>query len=972
MPKGFLDEVLGDPLPLAIGASVSSAGHLFVWERQGVIFLVEDGIPQSQPFLDVQEEVTSWGDHGLMSFALDPDFLSNGYVYLLYTVDYHHLTKYGTPEYDPQVTTEGVDTIGRVTRYTAQISTGFRTVDPASRLILLGESMTTGIPIASDSHGVGTLLFGEDGTLLVSTGESAAGPGSGTALADGIFRPKEDVGSFRAQLVDSLCGKILRVDPLTGDGVSSNPYFDSRAPRSPRSRVWALGLRNPFRMTLRPGTGVADPGLADPGTVYVGDVGDTTWEELSVVENGGDNLGWPIFEGLELHPIHSQNMTINYDALNPLFGQPLPGGGVCQQRFFYFQDLILQESQNTPFWGNPCFRNIPIDSSVPLFMHRRPALDWSHHGEESPGEDQGEGVARVPTFDRLGNATVAELGDPNCPVAGESFVGTCSVGGDFYTGLSFPAEYHGSYFHADFSHGWIRNLRFNGAGELSEVVVFAEPAGRVVDVEYDSHGDVLWYIDYTDLGLARLHRVSYVADNTPPDAVAGVLGPHWGEAPLTVTFDGTGSSDSENQLLSYHWEFQDGTPHSLLARPTRILPSEDITAAGTVIARVLTMTPPGSMGTGNSDIEVIRDGDWPPPWTNNPIRQYDTLHVDENFLPDKQWDDWVGYEFPETHLFTSLIFQEGMTYSGLGGHLLYFIVEVRQNGVWNAVGNLVIDPMYPGEVLPSFETFEMRFEPAAGDAIRLHGVPSGSLQFFTIGELRVLAEPDPLPHEPFNIEVLLTVSDAAGAVDTDTVFVSVNDNPPFAEILAPANGGTYSTESPQLIQLVGAASDALDPASTLACSWQVFLHHDEHVHPGPIDPLCATTALLSTEGCMGELNFQEVRFTARDSSGLVTSLSHFLIPNCDQNMNFIDDAVDLASGTSRDENGNGVPDEAEVDCDGDGLSDIFELFFGYDTDLDGSGVPDGCEGLKGQSENGGSAGAPLPSSGPSLPGPSSG
>jgi hypothetical protein len=85
------------------------------------------------------------------------------------------------------------------------------------------------------------------------------------ALADGIIRPKEDIGAFRSQLVDSLSGKVLRIDPATGNGLPRNPYDDIADPRSARSRVWALGLRNPFRMSLRPDTGSHFPSDGNPG-----------------------------------------------------------------------------------------------------------------------------------------------------------------------------------------------------------------------------------------------------------------------------------------------------------------------------------------------------------------------------------------------------------------------------------------------------------------------------------------------------------------------------------------------------------------------------------------------------------------------------------------------------------------------------------------------------------------------------------
>ena len=188
------------------------------------------------------------------------------------------------PSYNPNTNEYFAATIGRLTRYTCRASDNFRSVDPASRFILIGETKQTGNPVCSYTHGVGSLVFGEDGNLLVSCGDGASPEGAddgGThnasyapqALANGILRPKEDVGAFRAQLIDCLSGKILRIDPATGNGVPSNPFYDPANPRAPKSRVWALGLRNPFRMTLKPESGAHNPGDGQPGVIYVGDVG---------------------------------------------------------------------------------------------------------------------------------------------------------------------------------------------------------------------------------------------------------------------------------------------------------------------------------------------------------------------------------------------------------------------------------------------------------------------------------------------------------------------------------------------------------------------------------------------------------------------------------------------------------------------------------------------------------------------------
>ena len=70
----------------------SPAGRMFVWERDGRVWIVDSDNPVLQPFLDINDEVGGWRDFGLLGFTLHPNFENNGYVYLLYVVDRHHLT----------------------------------------------------------------------------------------------------------------------------------------------------------------------------------------------------------------------------------------------------------------------------------------------------------------------------------------------------------------------------------------------------------------------------------------------------------------------------------------------------------------------------------------------------------------------------------------------------------------------------------------------------------------------------------------------------------------------------------------------------------------------------------------------------------------------------------------------------------------------------------------------------------------
>ena len=110
------------------------------------------------------------------------------------------------------------------------------------------------------------------------------------AIEDGIMKPWEDVGAYRAQLLNSYNGKILRIDPKTGRGIPGNPFYDPSKPDEPISKVWALGFRNPFRMALRPGTGSHEVTDANPGTLLIGDVGLISWEEINVAEKPGRTL----------------------------------------------------------------------------------------------------------------------------------------------------------------------------------------------------------------------------------------------------------------------------------------------------------------------------------------------------------------------------------------------------------------------------------------------------------------------------------------------------------------------------------------------------------------------------------------------------------------------------------------------------------------------------------------------------------
>ncbi|MEM9986387.1 MAG: PQQ-dependent sugar dehydrogenase, partial [Bacteroidota bacterium] len=408
-PQGFTHETIIEGRQQINGVTFDANGRLYFWEKHGAVFIVEDGQMLSAPLLDIRDEAANWRDHGLLGFALDPGFLNNGYLYALYVVDRYALFHRDDPDYDPHVSEEFAATIGRVTRFTADPATNFTTLIPDSRKVLLGETPQTGIPILHESHGVGSLVFGTDGTLLVSTGDAASYLGIDTggeeggayisqALADGIIRPKEDVGAFRAQLIDCHNGKLLRIDPQTGNGLPSNPFYDATAPRAPRSRVWTMGLRNPFRFAILPETGSHDPADGNPGVFMVGDVGFTRWEELTRIGQGGLNGGWPYYEGLRHHPYFWGKRTFNLDAPNPWYD-----GASCDEPFLAFQDLMQQpNAQGNYLYTHPCRPGEPLPDSLPTFVHHPPEMDWGNQYLEPE-------IVRTTRFDAQGQLELVRI-----------------------------------------------------------------------------------------------------------------------------------------------------------------------------------------------------------------------------------------------------------------------------------------------------------------------------------------------------------------------------------------------------------------------------------------------------------------------------------------------------------------------------------------------------------------------------------
>ena len=518
VPTSFVDENLAPGVTFLNPTAIAflPGGRLLVAEQRGRVYTLTNGVKSANPVWAREDEVLYDGDRGLLGLAVDPNYVSNHYLYFLYSVD---------PD------TNGVDTspsdnFGRISRYTVSF-TDSTTVDYATRLVLMGTSWRQGPLDANNSHAVGALRFGRDGSLFFSAGDGAsynaadaggldAGDfGAGPDLSD----PYDDIGAFRAQSLSNLSGKVMRINPLTGAGYTSNPYYDGN-PYSVRSRVWAYGMRNPFRFTIRPATGVADPAAGNPGSVYIGDVGWNNWEEVNVVRTPGANFGWPCYEG-----IGSQSQ---YQTANPAH--------------------------------NDCGSMGTADNPV---FQTSPTLAWDHSD--------------------------AGIGTP------PGFIGTCVIGGLFYTGANYPAQYRGGYFFSDFGSNWLKVATFDANDQLVSVVDFGTGLDGAVDFAADpASGDILYVAINT--GVIRRIRYTGATGNAPPVAAAAGT-PTFGTVPLTVNFSSTGTFDPEGDPFTLLWTFGDG-PSSTAANP-----AHTYTAPGTY--RAVLSADDGVGGIGRDTVVVV-------------------------------------------------------------------------------------------------------------------------------------------------------------------------------------------------------------------------------------------------------------------------------------------------------------------------------------------------------------------------------
>jgi glucose/arabinose dehydrogenase len=324
--------------PTGLVTPPDQSNRLFVLEQTGLIHILDQGQRISPPFFDITDRVSTKGStvRGLLGMAFHPNYAQNGYFFI-------HYTKNG-----------GDSVIARF-----QVSQNPAQGDLDSELRLLEISYPIG------EHVGGDLQFGPDGHLYLPIGD-----GGGGGFND-------EAGN--AQNPDSYLGSILRIDVNTEEpyGIpSGNPYTTSPG----RSEVWAIGLRNPWRISFDSLT----------GDLYIADVGENREEEINYLptgSSGGANFGWNYFEGTK--PLIGE-APLDQKFIPPIavydhtLGCSVTGG-------FVYRGSRLPEWYGVYIYGDYCTGNIwgllktPEGSWENRLMYQIPAYITTF-GEDQNGE----------------------------------------------------------------------------------------------------------------------------------------------------------------------------------------------------------------------------------------------------------------------------------------------------------------------------------------------------------------------------------------------------------------------------------------------------------------------------------------------------------------------------------------------------------------------------------------------------------
>ncbi|MEU8151029.1 carbohydrate-binding protein [Nonomuraea sp. NPDC048901] len=526
------------------GAELGEAMSLAVMPNRSVVHTARDGTVRvtdvnGNTKVAGRLNVYSHDEEGLQGVAVDPDFASNRYIWLYYS------PRLSTPNGDaPSNGTQAqFDQWKGELHVSRFILKADDTLDMASEKVVLQVQNDRGLCC----HVGGDLDFDAAGNLYLTTGDdSNPFESSGySPLDERTDRNPQFDAQRSAGNTNDLRGKLLRIKPQP-DGTYTIPSGNLFPPGTAKTRpeIYAMGFRNPFRMSVDKATGIVYLGDYGPDAGVTnanrGPSGQVEFDRIT----GPGNYGWPYCTGTNTTSETYNEWNFATNSTGPKYNC---AGGPTNNSFRNTGLTTLPAAK--PAW----IRYAGDAGSPPEFGS----------GSESP---MGGPVYRY---------------DPNLNSA-----------------VKFPQALDGRYFAGEYGRRWIKAIEVKPDGAYGEISAFPWSGTQVMDMAFGPDG-ALYVLDYGDGNNNQaLYRIEYIGSaNRNPIAKASADKTS-GPAPLTVNFSSAGSSDPEGGALTYSWNFGDGTTS------TAANPSKTYTTNGAYTATLTVRDPQGLTGTASVIVNV--------------------------------------------------------------------------------------------------------------------------------------------------------------------------------------------------------------------------------------------------------------------------------------------------------------------------------------------------------------------------------
>ncbi|WP_203723536.1 PQQ-dependent sugar dehydrogenase [Actinoplanes teichomyceticus] len=482
--------------------------------------------------------VYSHDEEGLQGVGVDPYFSTNRHIYLYYA------PPLSTPGGDAPST--GTDWsawqgVNRLSRFTLtsdwKLSAETKILDvPADR----GICCHVGGDIDFDAAGNLYLSTGDDSNPFQSNGYS---PLDERANRNPAFDAQRTAGN-----TNDLRGKILRIK-VNADGSYSIPagnLFPQGTART-RPEIYAMGFRNPFRMSVDKATGVVYVGDYGPDAGSTSSRGPSGQVEFNRVTGPG-NYGWPYCTGT--NTATETYAEWDFDAGTAGAKYDCTGGP-----------------------ANNSFRNTGRSTLPPA------KAAWIRYAGDA---------GSPPEFG----------GGSESPMAGPVYRYNASS----TSTTKFPQSFEGHFFAGEFGRGWIKPVHVGSDGSVGEIATFPWNGKQVMDMAFGPDGS-LYVLDYGTGYFngdenSALYRYDYVGSGNKSPTANVTADKVSGQAPLTVTFSSAGSSDPEGSALTYSWNFGDGTTS------TSANPAKTFTSNGTYNVTLTVTDAQGATGSAGVQIGV--------------------------------------------------------------------------------------------------------------------------------------------------------------------------------------------------------------------------------------------------------------------------------------------------------------------------------------------------------------------------------